>query len=222
MPLKVSDGIKKWIEDFVGSKDSKFEGDSEKKRRERAIAAYMDAKRGSKESVDEKMDSASLAKAVAAFKKKGGKIKKVAPGKAQGYHGKDDPGKDVAGNIDRGDTKRFGTRKKVRSIGASTQSEEMTFQVDVEGLPKMYIDGNSPSEVKMHLRKLFKQPSMVKKVKRITTANLRKTFRQKSQGKEADTEIDDVKKEEMKLDWGTTAGRDWAVKMTPGQKGKKD
>ena len=37
--------------------------------------------------------------AMKAFMAKGGKITKLPPGKAQGYHGKDDPGKDVSGNI---------------------------------------------------------------------------------------------------------------------------
>ena len=40
-------------------------------------------------------------------------------------------------------------------------AEEFTFKVDVEGLPDMFMKGNSPGEVKTHLRKLVKQPSMV-------------------------------------------------------------
>ena len=54
--------------------------------------------------------------AVKAFLAKGGKIKKLPPGKAQGYHGKDDPGKGQVGMLDRGDTKAMGTRKKVGSM----------------------------------------------------------------------------------------------------------
>ena len=54
--------------------------------------------------------------AVKAFLAKGGKIKKLPPAKAQGYHGKDDPGKDVKGVMDRPDTKAMGTRKKVKSM----------------------------------------------------------------------------------------------------------
>ena len=55
--------------------------------------------------------------AVKAYLAKGGKIKKLAPGKAAGYHGKDDPGKDVKGMMDKDDTKAVGTRKKVKSMG---------------------------------------------------------------------------------------------------------
>ena len=37
------------------------------------------------------------AKAIADFKKRGGKVTKLPPGKAAGYHGKDDLGKDTFG-----------------------------------------------------------------------------------------------------------------------------
>lgn len=63
--------------------------------------------------------------AVKAFLAKGGKIKKLAPGKAQGYHGKDDPGADVHGLISKPDTKDMGTRKKVKSMEA-TQVDEIS------------------------------------------------------------------------------------------------
>ena len=53
--------------------------------------------------------------------------------------------------------------------------EEFTFKVDVEGLPDMFMKGNSPGEVKSHLRKLVKQPSMVKSVDRATKYDVRKT-----------------------------------------------
>lgn len=58
--------------------------------------------------------------AVKAFLAKGGKIKKLPPAKAQGYHGKDDPGKDVRGMLDKPDTKKsvMGTRKKAKSMEA--------------------------------------------------------------------------------------------------------
>lgn len=55
--------------------------------------------------------------AVKAFLAKGGKIKRLPPGKAQGYHGKDDPGKDVRGVMNKPDTKAIGTRKKAKSMG---------------------------------------------------------------------------------------------------------
>ena len=54
--------------------------------------------------------------AVKAFLAKGGKIKKLPPGKAAGWHGKDDSGKDVHGMIDKPDIKAMPTRKKIGSM----------------------------------------------------------------------------------------------------------
>lgn len=62
------------------------------------------------------------AKAMADYKAKGGKITKVAPGKAAGYHGKDDPGKDMKGMMDKGDTKGL-PRKKVKSMESAEINE---------------------------------------------------------------------------------------------------
>ena len=85
-----------------------------------------------KESVDEskKMDSDALKRAMDAFKKRGGKVKKVAPGKASGWHGKDDLGTDTHGMIAKNDTKKFKTKKggKIKSMSADTQYDE-NFQV---------------------------------------------------------------------------------------------
>ena len=53
--------------------------------------------------------------AIDAFIKKG-KMKKLKPGYAQGYHGKADPAAGMKGMMDKGDTKAFGTRKKVGSM----------------------------------------------------------------------------------------------------------
>ena len=50
------------------------------------------------------------------FKAKGGKVKKLKPGFAQGYHGKSDPGAGIKGMISKDDTKQFGTKKKVGSM----------------------------------------------------------------------------------------------------------
>lgn len=62
--------------------------------------------------------------AVKAFLAKGGKIKKLPPAKAQGYHGKDDPGKGMHGMMDKPDTKAIGTRKKVKSMESTDDNNE--------------------------------------------------------------------------------------------------
>ena len=125
--------------------------------------------------------------AVKAFLAKGGKIKKLPPGRAQGAHGKDDPGKGMAGMLDRGDTKKFGTRKKVRSLGAGVNedlNEEMMFRVSVDGLPPMIMLGKSPSDIKAQLRKIVKQPSMIGDIDRMTKAEVKKRYRDMGQGKD--------------------------------------
>ena len=124
MPLKVSDGVGAWIKDFQKSDAPQFKGKDKEERRDMALAAYLSAKRGpEKENVThaEAMDAkrkAEMDRAMAAFKKRGGKIKKLPPGRAQGSHGRDDPGKGIAGMLDRPDTKKsfIGTRKKVSSM----------------------------------------------------------------------------------------------------------
>ena len=82
---------------------------------QKAAHASM-AERGKKKKSEDTSD------AVKAFLAKGGKIKKLPPAKAQGYHGKDDPGKDVRGMLDKPDTKKsvMGTRKKAKSMGEVT------------------------------------------------------------------------------------------------------
>jgi hypothetical protein len=77
------------------------------------------------ETVDEAKEKKEDSDAVKAFLAKGGKIKKLPPAKAQGYHGKDDPGKGMHGMMDKPDTKSMGTRKKVKSMEA-TQVDEIS------------------------------------------------------------------------------------------------
>jgi len=80
---------------------------------------------GGKGHPDNKKKKEDTSDAVKAFLAKGGKIKKLAPAKAQGYHGRDDPGKGMHGMLDRPDTKKIGTRKKVKSMEA-TQVDEIS------------------------------------------------------------------------------------------------
>lgn len=58
--------------------------------------------------------------AVKAFLAKGGKITKLPPGKAQGYHGKDDPGKHVHGMIAKDAAKNLKLRKHGKHLDTST------------------------------------------------------------------------------------------------------
>jgi len=374
MPLKVSDGIAAWIDDFKKSDAPQFKGKDAKERRDMALAAYLSAKRGDqnestmttegkmkniaskiddiaasmkkdkmlkpfvgkfvslakktlniKKSLETVLpdyvsgakinslvsegkaeDRAELKKAMAAFLAKGGKIKKLPPGKAQGYHGKDDPGKDMYGIMNKPDTRAMGTRKKVKSMESVEEAkrvvhsnrpdslkslrvmhpksagekppfdgpyrkagevrkdkygnviknlprhlarkaaksvgnvdelsmktdpkipnlktprdkkytrqksistykqakksdqfrkesvnEETNFQVNIEGLPMMFMSGMGQGEIMQKLRKIVKQPSMIQSVKRVTDADVKKTFRLKAQGRDEEEQVDEALK----------------------------
>ena len=59
------------------------------------------------------------------------------------------------------------------------QTEAFDFKVNIDGFPEMFMSGNSPGEVKTHLRKLVKQPSMIQSVDRVTKHDKKKHHRDK-------------------------------------------
>lgn len=61
--------------------------------------------------------------------------------------------------------------------------EEPQFQVDVEGLPPTFMSGRSSAEILARLRKIVKQPSMIKSVERKTSMEVKKLYRNKAQGR---------------------------------------
>jgi hypothetical protein len=67
--------------------------------------------------------------------------------------------------------------------GGYNLKEEADFEVDVEGLPKMYVKGDSASEVKAGLRKIVKKPDMIRGIERVTRSTVQKIFRDKASGK---------------------------------------
>lgn len=180
MPLKVSDGMGAWIKDFKKSDAPQFKGKSEKERRDQAIAAYLSAKRG-----DQKED-----------------VKEAAPkplNRSNHTHTVDISGegryKVKAKSMDHAKKlafKKAGISKlhghptmepKTRIMGESV-NEETNFAVNIEGLPMMFMSAMGPGELKQKLRKIVKQPSMIQSVKRVTDADVKKTFRLKAQGRD--------------------------------------
>ena len=229
MPLKVSDGIGAWIKDFKKSDAPQFKGKSQEKRRDQAIAAYLDAKRGPQN--EKKKGFHSDANRKAAFAKMNDESATHASADKKPENYTDEKGRQR--------TRMVPVKKKV--------DENFTFAVDVEGLPQMFMTGNSPGEVKAHLRKLVKQPSMVQSVKRVTKHDKKKAFRKKSMeevtenrrdrlraklaavGKDMKKTADELKKhtdeynkkfgkpKKETLEYGTTAATNYAKKITPGQ-----
>ena len=97
-------------------KDQKYKGGPEFKAVKRVVGMDRAARRLQKNEAMSDAEKAAHQKAIDAFKAKGGKIKKLKPGYAQGYHGKPDPAAGMKGMMDKGDTKAIGTRKKVGSM----------------------------------------------------------------------------------------------------------
>ena len=84
------------------------------------------------EDIEEAMtpkEKAAHAKALADFKKRGGKIKKLKPGYAQGWTGKDDFGTGQKGMLSKSDTSKFGTKKRVKSMRAHVESTNLDEKV---------------------------------------------------------------------------------------------
>ena len=231
MPLDPKDGIGSYIKDFKKSKAPQFKGKSVKKRRDMAIAAYLDAKRGPQEA---KLAGNSL-KLFGQVNRNGTKpeldrdkpqnelsMKLKAKAKiARGLRGPSakarpdwmrDTGKrakEIAKRA-RGHyalAKRDDTRKQLakRALGITSEG---SYKVSIAGLPDMYMDDKTPGALLQKLRKIVKQPSMIQDVERTTTAKKRKAFRQKAQGREV---------AEYKYDYGTPESVKLMKKQTPGQ-----
>jgi len=62
--------------------------------------------------------------------------------------------------------------------------EEANYQVDIEGLPTFYVDASSAGEVKNGLRKLLKNPKVIKDVEKVTDGEIKKDFRDRITGKD--------------------------------------
>ncbi len=188
MPLKVSDGMGAWIDDFKKSDAPQFKGKSDKERRDQAIAAYMSAKN---EQVDESSDA--YGKSLEKEKEKrltSNDQDKLARLRRMMDREKTKVAREPKGEYDR----KVGSYLKKKYNKEEVElGEETTFEVEVEGLPTMYVKAKSPGEVKANLRKIVKQPSMITGVSRVTDADMKKVFRDKAQGREKeDDDLDEA------------------------------
>jgi len=219
MPLDPKDGIGSYIKDFKKSKAPQFKGKSEKKRRDMAIAAYLDAKRGPQEAklagntlklfgqMNRGVKELSMKKKFQAKLQRGlvGPSDKAKPDmfRTTGKRAKEiDRKAKILTTVAKADD----TRKEL--IKRALTKEETNFKVEIEGLPTMYMKAKTPGELKQQLRKIVKQPSLIKDVDRIEKAKVRKAFRQKAQGREV---------AEYMYDYGTPESVKLMKKQTPGQ-----
>ena len=75
---------------------------------------------------------------------------------------------------------------------------EGTYKVEIEGLPKMYMDTDNPGELRRDLRKIVRKVDMVKNVERVQKSQVRKDLQLKIQGKdEVDEELSTTMQKEL-------------------------
>lgn len=63
--------------------------------------------------------------------------------------------------------------------GGQHDIKEAKYAVDVEGMPRFYVDADSPGKVKVALRKLLKRDSMIKDIERSTDSKVKQDYRQR-------------------------------------------
>ena len=223
MPLDPKDGIGSYIKDFKKSKAPQFKGKSDEKKRDMAIAAYLDAKRGPQEA---KLAGSSLklfgqknrsfSELSMRLKTKAkvqralvGPSKKARPdwlrttGKAAKELDKKAKGLTA---LRKSDQTKISLAKKALGI------KEGSYKVSIAGLPDMYMDDKTPGALLQKLRKIVKQPSLIQDVGRITKSKVKKAYRDKAQGRE-------VAEDNTVLgDYGTTKSVKKMKKMTPCEK----
>ena len=273
MPLKVSDGMGAWVDDFKKSDAPQFKGKSSKERRDMAIAAYLSAKRGGKPQsesvrsadkkpekyigpdgkpkirmvpVDREIVKSEAKRVVHSDRPDSLKSLRVMHPKPANekppfegpYRKAGEVTKDKFGNViknrakhlarmaaKRGDSvnelamtspkgipnlkvpKKKTDYEKAKAIPSrrlkkdsksdstdwrkESVNEEANFEVNIEGLPMMFMTGMGPGEIKQKLRKIVKQPSMIQSIKRVTDATVKKTFRLKAQGRDDEEETEE-------------------------------
>ena len=65
----------------------------------------------------------------------------------------------------------------------------MMFKVEVEGMPNFIMLGRSPGDIKAQLRKIVKQPSMIKDVERMTRGEVKKRWRDMAMGGDPESNV---------------------------------
>lgn len=225
MPLDPKDGIGSYIKDFKKSKAPQFKGKSDKKKRDMAIAAYLDAKRGPQES---KLAGSSLKlfgqknrsfSELSMRLKTKAKVQRalVGPSKKAKPDWMRDTGKG-AKELDKKTKGIIALKKKDQTKMSLAKKalgvkEDTSFKVSIDGLPDLYMNDKTPGALLQKLRKIVKQPSLIKDIDRTTKSKVKKAYRDKAQGREV---------KEYKYDYGTPESVNLMKKITPGEKKVKD
>ena len=99
---------------------------------------------------------------------------------------------------------------------------EGTYKVEIEGLPKMYMDTDNPGELRRDLRKIVRKVDMVKNVERVQKSQVRKDLQLKIQGKDEMEEMTMGQGVEIKKTavGDRPKGIGWSLKKSGQQTGK--
>lgn len=82
--------------------------------------------------------------------------------------------------------------KKAKTQKESVELDEAKYKVDIEGLPHFYMEADSPSQVKIELRKLLKKASLIQDVDRVNDAKIRQDYRDRAAGKTTEKGIKEM------------------------------
>ena len=96
--------------------------------------------------------------------------------------------------------------------------DEATYQVDIDGLPKMFMDTDNPGELRRDLRKIVRKVDMVKDVKRVQKSDVRKHLQLKLKGHDGEEEMEENKRPGLWANMHAKKKRGEA----PAKKGDKD
>ena len=95
---------------------------------------------------------------------------------------------------------RYGARWKSVKMATATKmakkeslDEGVRWKVKIEGLPPVYMDASSASEVRTKLRKLVKQPDMIQDIDRVTDTQMKKDLRDFPAQVDSATTLDEIK-----------------------------
>ena len=112
-------------------------------------------------------------------------------------------------NINKSDKDKLLKMRQMLDKEKPIKKEDTSFKVSIDGLPDLYMNDKTPGALLQKLRKIVKQPSLIKDVDRITKNKVKKAYRDKAQGREV---------KEYKYDYGTPESVKLMKKITPGQK----
>ena len=88
----------------------------------------------------------------------------------------------------------WASTKEVGDIVEMKSFKEAKYSVDVDGLPRFYMDADSPAEIKKKLRTLLRKASSIDSVERSNDAKIKTDLRQRIKGGDTDKrQVDETK-----------------------------